>query len=386
MSFHYSEQITCKICDKQFDSTGFGQHIRLIHKISRKEYAEKYQTEEWINCPFCGKKFFCRLHDQHKSKCCSHSCRSSLYHREKENAYKEEISFCVICGTQFIKDNRNRKNKRFCSKKCAAIFVNARMTLKQKREKWNRRKETMIANNTYDSSCKKSGTKCHEFYQNDPERARERALKTAIKKRENGDYDFEKSSSRAKNAHLTKLKNNSYISASINKNNTILKNGGYNKITEKCHETKKRKGTYGKSKAEDVFYEKLKQHFQTTHRQIKINSSKFIELFGRKIEDYKRSFTFDFAISVNDKILFVCFDGIYYHGLDRQIAEIAKCKTKTDRTIFETYYRDRYLEDFISSKKIEINVVRITDLGKVYFSFGDSYVIDSFLKKLSEID
>lgn len=36
-------------------------------------------------------------------------------------------------------------------------------------------------------------------------------------------------------------------------------------------------------------------------------------------------------------------------------------KTNTDKVIFDTYYRDRYFEDFI--RKSDINIIRFTDIS-----------------------
>lgn len=343
-------QFVCQECDRLFSTFGgLRKHIGKVHKISRKDYAFKWKTDDIVKCTNCNKEFFCEKVLQTQNKCCSKSCSSKFYHKIKENAYREEIASCIICGAQFIKDNRNRKNKKCCSKSCAAIYSGRKRTPEQKKLKWKKRKQTMLNNGTYKNAYDKTATKVKKYYNKYRDKAKERAQKTAI----------------------TKTINDTH------------KNSGTIESIRKCHETKKKNGTYGKSKAEDLFYEKLKQKFQKVYRQIKVNSNEFVMLLGSKLEDYKKSFTFDFAIVEDDSIVFVCFDGTYYHGLDRPITEIANLRTKTDKTIFETYYRDRYLEDYVSSNGDKsINIIKVTDGNEIYFSNGDASIINKITSKI----
>ena len=140
--------------------------------------------------------------------------------------------------------------------------------------------------------------------------------------------------------HQTMLQENRYAIAQAKARQTMIVTNGYSRRAKKIHETMKRNGTYKKSKSEDAFYEFLCYCFRTEHveRQVLING-----------------WTIDFK--VDD--VYIQFDGVYWHGLDRDINEIKMFKNKRDKTIYETYLRDKKQNVWFEKNKIPL--IRITD-------------------------
>lgn len=204
------------------------------------------------------------------------------------------------------------------------------------------------------------------------------------KKKENGFYEHER------------------VSASVLKGvKTIKENDGYDDIVFKRLKTMKQKGTIGKqiSKCEQKFYELFLSKFLCCFRQIYTKSIECKEIFGNTFDDYKKRHQLDFIIILYGKPIIVCFDGIYFHGLDRSICDIAKdaikyrvtdegkVKRKRAHVIFDTYYRDRSFEDYCQKKNIPL--IRFNDfdfekhikngeLPQCHFSCGQSSFINIF--------
>jgi len=118
----------------------------------------------------------------------------------------------------------------------------------------------------------------------------------------------------------------------------------YDEMSRKRHQTKKKNGTYGKSKAEDRIYRLLCEYLgkESVKRQVMLNS-----------------WSIDFKV----KNTFIQFDGIYYHGLDRDISEIKKFKHNIDKIIYKTYLRDQQQNAWC--KENNINFIRIIETDTV---------------------
>jgi very-short-patch-repair endonuclease len=114
-------------------------------------------------------------------------------------------------------------------------------------------------------------------------------------------------------------------------------------VIQKRHETLKRNGTYGKSKIEDEFYQKLCLEFNVPNvmRQVSIGN-----------------WIVDFYIQNID--VYVQFDGVYWHGLDRPIEAIAEHKTKRDEVIHRKWKTDCEQNDWFVINQIKL--VRVTDV------------------------
>jgi len=119
---------------------------------------------------------------------------------------------------------------------------------------------------------------------------------------------------------------------------------GVPEFVQKVHETKKKNGSYNKSKAEDRCYEHLCPVFgeHNVVRQKLLN--------GWSIDFYVVSFD-----------LYIQFDGYYYHGKGRDLEEIAEFKTETDKTIYQTVLRDQ--EQNLWCTQNNINFMRIEELS-----------------------
>lgn len=111
---------------------------------------------------------------------------------------------------------------------------------------------------------------------------------------------------------------------------------------QKAHETMKREGTYGKSVAEDHFYEALCCVYgaNDVERQIDMNG-----------------WSIDFHVVSIDT--YVQFDGVYWHGLDRPIEAVRECVSSRDGIIARTWEIDREQERWFREHRLRL--VRVTD-------------------------
>lgn len=112
----------------------------------------------------------------------------------------------------------------------------------------------------------------------------------------------------------------------------------------KRHATMKRNGSYRKSKPEDELYEKLCAEHDTENvqRQVPVTGTRWlIDFYVKSIDTY------------------IQFDGVYWHGLDRPIEEIAKHRTKRDVQIHKKWLTDREQDEHFKSRGLRL--IRITD-------------------------
>lgn len=110
----------------------------------------------------------------------------------------------------------------------------------------------------------------------------------------------------------------------------------------KRHETKKRNKTYGKSKIEDEFYDFLCAYFSKfdVDRHVTVNN-----------------WDIDFYVKSVD--VYVQFDGVYWHGLNRSIDVIKEFKSPRDKIIYRTFLRDQEQNEWF--KKNKLKLIRVTD-------------------------
>lgn len=111
----------------------------------------------------------------------------------------------------------------------------------------------------------------------------------------------------------------------------------------KRHQTMKRNGTYKKSSIEERLYEYLCATYgvDDVGRNVLINDRWPIDFHVKSIDTY------------------VQLDGVYWHGLDRPINEIAQHKTKRDVQIHKKWITDRRQDSWFKERGIRL--VRLTD-------------------------
>lgn len=85
------------------------------------------------------------------------------------------------------------------------------------------------------------------------------------------------------------------------------------------------------------------------------------EKFGKenvKVQQLiERKWSVDFYVVSID--VWISFDGVYWHGLDRSIDEIKKSSKPRDKAIYEKWLKDRELDEYMI--KNHMKLVRITD-------------------------
>jgi len=95
------------------------------------------------------------------------------------------------------------------------------------------------------------------------------------------------------------------------------------------------------SKAENCFGVWLRESFPTSNIEEQVVINKWIIDF--QIDD-----------------VYVNFDGVYWHGLDRPIEEIAKFRNIRDKRIYHGYFDDRFQDEWF--KRQGLTLVRVTDI------------------------
>jgi hypothetical protein len=108
----------CKNLKPFENATGLGTHIGRCHNITREQYAQKHNTQNWNKCAYCEKFFFvqeCRIG---KTKCCSIECANKLKGKQTREKYENNIKVCEVCGKSLPYKKRNNT---FCSRKCSKI-------------------------------------------------------------------------------------------------------------------------------------------------------------------------------------------------------------------------------------------------------------------------
>lgn len=111
----------------------------------------------------------------------------------------------------------------------------------------------------------------------------------------------------------------------------------------KRHETMKRNGTYGKKTKPEIL---LESFLQSTFGSDNVVYQKFV---------YR--WPIDFYIKSID--VYIQLDGVYWHGLDRNIEKIASSKSKRDANICKCYYKDSEQNAWFKTNNLML--VRITD-------------------------
>jgi len=160
-------------------------------------------------------------------------------------------------------------------------------------------------------------------------------------------YDHPWKSSLVKQ-HRKQTFNKRYGANTYWQSNDFLQFVRSNEFKQRCHETKKKNGTYVKSKAEDNFFTLLCKLFgeENVDRQHRING-----------------FSIDFYIKNVE--LYIQFDGIYWHGLDRPNNVIKEFKSPRDKVIYDTYLRDQKQNAWF--KENNLSFERFTDKDNVDF-------------------
>lgn len=125
-------------------------------------------------------------------------------------------------------------------------------------------------------------------------------------------------------------------------------------ISKKAHETMKRENSYGKSRLEDEFYEVLCELFNTD------------DIIRQKIV---KRWPIDFYIKSID--LYIQFDGVYWHGLDRPIKRVNECFTNRDKNIRKTFIKDQ--KQNLWFKENGLQLIRITDKQFVKWKKSNNY-------------
>jgi len=427
----------------------YGNHFRKFHKdITREEYAEKYLTNERIRCDFCHKDFFKHVCKQRKTNYCCNRCagKATSENLRNDGYYESETHRNTVIARASAggkaKQSNIKTGKSIRSSvslvKINLLSVKYKCKLDRCYYKTNFPKEfgkhlkeehnitcakyaedfrtnewivcpicekfhycTQYLQSVGKTCCCKECAiiktnktkKEHGYYLSESFReARKKARKSFV---ENPKNRGKAAVERSKKAVQTKKDNNFYESEKfletqrkIGESN--IRSGVSRLISIKRQETMRKKGNCRISNGETSFSLLLeKLHEWNVLQQIKIGTQRCKAVFGNIFDDLNKQLELDFVL-INKRALsaiIVCFDGIFFHGLDRPITEIAResLTSRFNLNIFNGYYSDRAFEEYC--QKRNINLVRFDEISfknflfkksklQPYFSCGTSKELD----------
>lgn len=263
---------------------------------------------------------------------------------QKPNSKGRLIIFqCDLCNKQYCKAYKKRflstKTGFFCSCACSGKWkLNHGITQDNLFSQTNRARATEKIRKTYKNNYQQIVAKISETYQE-----------------KYGVDNISKCDETKRKKQKTCIEKFGYAYAAQNPDikqkmiSTFIKKYGSTHpllnpdIKQKALETMKKKGVvHSESKIESKFFQTLKNLFGDE------NVEQHVLFNNWNIDFYIRSYD-----------VYIQFDGVYWHGLDRPYDIIAQIKNRRDTYILKTIERDRKQNQwFVQNNKI---LVRITD-------------------------
>jgi len=255
-----------------------------------------------------------------QKKTCSRKCQHELYRIRGQGKNEVELT-CAFCGKIF------RRKRYMVSKDAKYHYCDVKCSDEHK-------KETMIGNQNFDHS-PEHYERLSRFMKNKWVNDNEyrKIIINALRKGCDLSHEHESCDKRKKTMTIDYGVDHGF------KTSNNRKSCNSRKAHEKRHRTMKKNGSYGKSKIEDAFYDSL------------------CEIFGDDVERQVLLNGWNIDFKIGD--VYVQFDGVYWHGLNRPITEIKSSENLRDETILKTYYRD--LEQNVWCEECGIKLIRITD-------------------------
>lgn len=243
----------------------------------------------------------------------------------KNRKYKRKILYlkCDYCSNEYTcpentKIRALKKENHFCSKSCST----------------NSLKNGLLRNKVENTLINKYGVKGYvtafDF--------QDKSKKSCIDKYgvDHG-MKVEKIKNKLKQVCLEKYGKETFLGSDIWRSKVDHKD-----IARKAWLTKIKNGSCSKSYTEEKLYQLL------------------CDIFG--VDDVVRQVYIirqwiDFYIKSLD--LYLQLDGVYWHGLNRNISEIKNSSVRQDKKIYQNYVRDQKLNSYMKSKGLKM--IRITD-------------------------
>jgi hypothetical protein len=138
--------IVCKNCGKEFhpfNSLAKFCSMECVWGWKRKNKKEPSRRvkSKIVKCEICGVEF--HPYSRRKNNTCSLKCYSEKVKIKNENKKKQLALICNVCGKEYIpkrSGQRNIKDSKYCSHKCAGIGITSLEKNKIEINKWKRRK------------------------------------------------------------------------------------------------------------------------------------------------------------------------------------------------------------------------------------------------------
>lgn len=376
----------CKVpnCGKVVLLKGIARHL-FSHGLTYESYAWKYHTDEIVRCPICNNEYFRKKSSQYRGLDLTCGKKQCIYILQQITTRKTLLDKYGVDHIMKIPEIKQKQIDSFSANHngatCNFVLPENRIKLVERLKEIGHyetvAKKALVTKKERGSD-KIGAEKQKKTKASNPRKYKE-AARRAVKTREkNGNIP-------AKKAAITKKQKGFYE---------------YDKSQEriaKGFQTQKRNGTLGKkiSNGEIAFSCFLDFYFSKDFFifwQTKINSEIWNDIYGNLFSDFNKQLEPDFIIIHKETLqpIIVCFDGIFIHGLDRPITEIARkaLVSKFNANIFNKYYSDRSFEEYC--QKRNINLIRFDENSfedflfdnkklEPYFTCGASKVIDQFL-------
>jgi len=383
-------KVTCRICGRVLPVLGLGKHLKNEEHsfLTTIQYAEKFHTEEWVRCSYCGDFYFRRLADQHSGLCC---CKN------KKCKNKHRLDVGRIIGRNVERNKKigiktkewTREHKRefieTCKKGVETRRKNGSYDFKLMSKRAKKGEKTKRENGYYESETHYDNVRVWRE-QGVVDRLKNPDKYKKIEEEKRQRY-FEKHGVN----HPWKIKEFHELGNSqeaiVKRHKTKLKNGSYKSASIKRHETMKRNGTYGTSKSEDFMYQLCCRKLPLDWSIVRQHSIPFYRT------DEQRNDTLNVDLYIKELDAIILIDS-YWHGLGRPLNEVAQFKTNRDVNIYKTMLKDIQFNEWATRHNvivlrfddIDIRNLKNTSDGFVipFFSSGSSEVRQLITQKLND--
>jgi hypothetical protein len=382
----------CKICNKKCENRKrLKQHIFSSHKITIKNYSERFLTDEWIECHNCKKYFYKRFCAQKERNFCCKGCATSCRNIEngisgKAKEYsdkriarmKSDGSYEQMINKLKMSLTNSEKLKQSQRERVRKLKESGKFDQTIKKMVETRRKENSFS--TGQIKAKETRKENHTTYNEVVERIRKKdpdfyhknAAKTQATMKANGNSAGVITAKSKEKVRLSRINNDTthkQVIDRLKKENPSF----FVENAKKASNTMKLNCSYGKSKPEEEKYKSLCCFFNDVERQ---HNVEFIDSNNKK-----RLSIIDFVVSVNEQRFFIMQDSSYWHGLNKTVEELKESKNKRDHKIYETHFKDVEVNKYFQDNNI--NFIRYSDYDEEpYFVCGNSSQLDLFFSKL----
>ena len=252
------------------------------------------------------------------------------FFERRGKVFRENVCSCDSCGKIFYRKSARSERLHFCSRKC---LIGSPLICEQQRKTFQLKYGVNSPNCLESVKSKKAASLIKHYGENVHQILFMKRSKTCHNKYgvENP-FQIEEVKKKIKSTLFEH-----YGVEHALQSKEIKSKMNFREAYKKAHITMKKHGTYAHSKPENAFFKVLCDEFGANDvmQQLSVNCS-LIDFYVKSINIY------------------VQFDGVYWHGLDRTVKELNESKSPRDKVILDTKRRDFEQNDFFERNKMTL--------------------------------